>query len=103
MPKHCRCCKAMGHMRDSCSERPLENQTYNICDVRGYFSVQCTHTTHTELEASKRPQHTEPTSILTVRAIPVPRTAKPRHADHRPVTTTEAKISSTLQVFHSFL
>ncbi|KAG1395550.1 hypothetical protein G6F60_010181 [Rhizopus arrhizus] len=72
MPKHCRCCKDMGHMRGSCSERPLENQTYNICDVRDYLSVQCTHITHTELEASKRSQHAEPTSILTV-----PRTAKP--------------------------
>lgn len=93
----------MGHMRDSCFERPLENQTYNICDVRDYLSVQCTHITHTELETSKCSQHAETTSILTVRAITIPRTAKPRHADHRPVTATEAKISSTLQVFHSFL
>jgi hypothetical protein len=83
----------MGHMRDSCSERPLENQTYNIYDVRGYLSVQYTHIAHTELEASKRSQHAEPTSILTIRAITIPRTAKPRYEDRRPVTATEAKIS----------
>lgn len=93
MPKHGRCCKDTGHLRDFYSERPLENQTYYICDVGDYLSVQCTHITHTEMEASKHPQHAEPTSILTSRAITIPRTAKPRYADHRPVTAIETKIS----------
>ncbi|EIE88930.1 hypothetical protein G6F46_007416 [Rhizopus delemar] len=93
MPKHCRCCKDMRHIRDSCSERPLENQPYYICDVGDYLSVQCTHITHTEMEASKHSQHAEPTSILTYRAITIPRTAKPRYADHRPVTAIETKFS----------
>lgn len=73
MPKHCRYCKAMGHTRDFCPERPTETRTCFTCGVRGHLSVNCKRAPPTEPEASKRSRHIEPTSPITTRVMATPR------------------------------
>ncbi|KAG1142121.1 hypothetical protein G6F37_009734 [Rhizopus arrhizus] len=72
MPKHCRYCKAMGHTRDSCPERPRENRTCFTCGVRGHLSIDCTRAPPSELAHSKRSRQVAPESRISSRNIVTP-------------------------------
>ncbi|KAI9274181.1 hypothetical protein BY458DRAFT_148453 [Sporodiniella umbellata] len=73
MPKFCRYCKAMGHTRESCSERPTENRSCFTCGVKGHLSVNCTRAPPKDADTSKRPRRVAPKSAITIRNIARPR------------------------------
>ncbi|KAG1138338.1 hypothetical protein G6F37_010607 [Rhizopus arrhizus] len=79
MPKHCRYCKAMGHTRETCSERPSEIRTCFTCGVKGHLRVNCTRASPSEPEPSKRSRRIAPESAITTRSILKPRLPSQRH------------------------
>ncbi|KAG0867260.1 hypothetical protein G6F15_012447 [Rhizopus arrhizus] len=78
MPKHCRYCKAMGHTRETCSERPSEVRTCFTCGIKGHLRVNCTRAPPTEPESSKRSRRIAPDSSITTRSILTPRLTSQR-------------------------